>query len=299
MSRFILAGLFALSWNASALECAAPAVLKQADGPGNTLHSWCETGGKREGVYEVFAMEGGQQLHAEFKNGKLDGKFRRFQNGKLITEGTFRDGKMEGEWTRYRQDGSKLDHGMWKDDHPVGQWGAIEFDASGKKIEKIADHNSRLDVGIARSKASNSGDTVFFALGGERRLWRPFGWLQIDLTARIYKEKLPEKNDGVMSFQAGLAFDLLRSLTNPFNIYFRLGPNLPQMKHPHMFGSVGVRYLPDSNNHWGGVFLELIDVAYGGDLYDQQNNCGPGPGPCMKNDKINSDTLILGTMYSF
>lgn len=304
--RLILAmTIAAWSWSSRALECTAPAVLKQNDGSGNTLHSWCEVEGKHEGPYEIFAVEGGLQLHAEYKNGQLNGPFRRYDHtGKLATEGGFFDGKMAGEWTRYREDGSKRDQGTWKDDRPAGAW---KFFAADGKLERetafeTQSFRNRLDFGLISAKLSDHGQSTFPGLGFERSLLGWAEWLNLELTARFLHEKTPDKNDGTVSMELGFSLDLLRRLTSPFNLYLRGGPHFADFKNPHIAAGVGIRYLPNhsaAKSYLGGVFIELTHVEYGGDYNQQQYGNSSGPNGNYGNGNQSGENLFLGTMYSF
>src|SRR5437868_3287328 len=130
MRPIALLFLFALILpQARALECPSPGVLKQADGKDDTLHSWCEVDGVREGVFEVVSLKKGLEVRATYKKNELDGPFKRFaENNALIAEGNFDHGRMSGEWTRYWANGKVRDQGKWKDDQPVGNWRSYSAD---------------------------------------------------------------------------------------------------------------------------------------------------------------------------
>src|SRR3954471_24456791 len=87
---------------AQALDCKPPALLKQADGKDDTLQSWCEVNGVRDGVFEVVSLKKGLEVRAHYQKGELDGPFQRYSENNIVTtEGHYSAGKMNGEWTRY------------------------------------------------------------------------------------------------------------------------------------------------------------------------------------------------------
>ena len=57
------------------------------------------------------------------KNGKFDGPWDRYHdNGKLKEKGTYRNGKEEGPWVRYHKNGQLWDKGSYKDGKEEGPW---------------------------------------------------------------------------------------------------------------------------------------------------------------------------------
>jgi antitoxin component YwqK of YwqJK toxin-antitoxin module len=63
--------------------------------------------------------------------GRLDGKFKKFVDGKLAVETTYKDGKVEGPYTEYR-DGKPSLTGQFVADRRDGTW--TEYDAAGSVI---------------------------------------------------------------------------------------------------------------------------------------------------------------------
>jgi antitoxin component YwqK of YwqJK toxin-antitoxin module len=63
-----------------------------------------------------FGYEDGSLLHSSFKDGELDGLFTRwFDNGKKWIEGTFKDGKEDGLSTEWYENGQKREEEIFKD----------------------------------------------------------------------------------------------------------------------------------------------------------------------------------------
>ena len=57
------------------------------------------------------------------KNGKFDGPWDRYHdNGKLKEKGTYRNGKEEGPWVRYHKNGQLSDKGTYKYGEKDGPW---------------------------------------------------------------------------------------------------------------------------------------------------------------------------------
>jgi len=58
-----------------------------------------------------------------FKDGKKDGLWVEYHdNGQLQEEGTYKDGKMDGPWVSYWDNGQLGSKGTWKDGKREGPW---------------------------------------------------------------------------------------------------------------------------------------------------------------------------------
>lgn len=319
----------------SALECQSPALLKQADGKDDTLHSWCELNGVREGVYEVVSLKKGLEIRAHYKNDKLDGRFQRFsENNILITDGTFTAGAMAGEWTRNWTSGKIRDRGTWKDDRPIGRWQSynesgrldreVTYDVNGKIIgeekpivkpkEKLVSADRwRLRVAFAHTSRDHGGDTSGPAVGADRRVFGVGRWLRADLDARVVPDKkLKSSNygnttnnnyDKVYSGQLAMSFDLFPNLTDPVVLYGLIGVHFVDFDKARMLGGLGLRYhfTNSRQNCWpNGLFAELSHAEGGGDSNTNNQSSGPGPGNNTNNNQEGgSETLSAGLLWSF
>jgi len=71
----------------------------------------------------------------EFKNGIKQGKLRKyFPEGNIMTEGTYVDDQLDGEFTLYFPDGSTQLKGQYKNGIQIGQW--HYFDEQGNEISE-------------------------------------------------------------------------------------------------------------------------------------------------------------------
>jgi hypothetical protein len=75
---------------------------------------------------EVTGLEQGA-----FKDGKREGPWvRYFDNGQLAFKGTFKDGKREGPWVFYYDNGQLESEGTYKDGKADGPWIAFNEDGT-------------------------------------------------------------------------------------------------------------------------------------------------------------------------
>jgi len=71
----------------------------------------------------------------EFKNGIKKGKLRKyFPEGSIMTEGTYKDDQLDGEFTLYFPDGSIQLKGLYKNGVQIGRW--HYFDENGNEISE-------------------------------------------------------------------------------------------------------------------------------------------------------------------
>ena len=68
--------------------------------------------------------------HGKLKNGKKEGPWVRYwENGQLSSKGTWKDGKREGPWVRYKENGQLYSEGTFKDGRAEGPW--VEYNVDG------------------------------------------------------------------------------------------------------------------------------------------------------------------------
>ena len=115
---------------------------------GQTLDDLVE----REGIYYKrftdvpFTGKTTGKIQGTFRNGKKEGLWvRYYENGQLWYETTYKDGKWNGPWVGYYPDGQISSKGTHKDDKKVGLWvhhyknGQIEEKGTYKDGVKISD----------------------------------------------------------------------------------------------------------------------------------------------------------------
>lgn len=316
---------------AGALECPAPALLKQADGKDDTLHSWCELDGVREGVYEAVSLKTGLELRAHYKKNELNGRFQRFLNNKAVVDGNFTAGDMTGEWTRYWDNGEVRDRGTWNEDKPIGRWrnfsdkgklkGEVNYDAQGKIIaqEKPKPENNltsadrwRLRAGIAHTERDQLGGAGGIGVGADHRLFNFGRWFRTDLGARIVPDNRAQNgNSGynynaekVYSGQFALSFDLIPNVSDPVVFYCRFGIHLIAFEKTRLMGGLGLRYhLTNKRQNWipNGLFAEFSG-SEGSNNNNNNNgqNPGPGSGPSSNNNQAGgAETFFAGALWSY
>ena len=76
-----------------------------------------------------------QGSFASFKDGKRDGPWvDYYNNGQIWTKGTWKDGKRNGPWVYHYADGRLLEKGTWKDGKKDGPW--VSYNKDGTVYEK-------------------------------------------------------------------------------------------------------------------------------------------------------------------
>ena len=103
---------------------------------------------ERNGVYvkklsdekvngKVFQMVDDMKVPlGKMKNGKKDGLWTSwYDNGQKKDEFTWKDGKVDGTWKWYWSNGTKMKEGNWKDSKLDGLW--TEWDENGQKKEEV------------------------------------------------------------------------------------------------------------------------------------------------------------------
>ena len=96
---------------------------------------------EREGLYYQkftdvpFDGEVTGQEQGSFKDGKEDGPWVRYHdNGQLSYKGTYKDGMEEGPWVRYYENGQLMSKGTLKDWKKEGPW--VEYHENGQLESK-------------------------------------------------------------------------------------------------------------------------------------------------------------------
>jgi len=93
----------------------------------------------------VFSLhyDGKKKKEGTFKDGKEDGLWTRwFDNGKKKKEGIYKDGKEDGSWTRWFDNGQKLDKGIYNYGKKDGLW--TSWNEYGRKSSEITYKNGKL-----------------------------------------------------------------------------------------------------------------------------------------------------------
>jgi antitoxin component YwqK of YwqJK toxin-antitoxin module len=76
----------------------------------------------KHGLWKEWTLDGATLLVEEsWKLGKLDGKVKKYVDGKLSMEATYIDGRVDGTYTEYR-DGKPSLIGQFVDDQKHGTW---------------------------------------------------------------------------------------------------------------------------------------------------------------------------------
>ena len=79
-----------------------------------------------------------------FKDGKRDGPYFSYgDNGQLYEKGTYKDGKKLGLWVRYHQNGQLWDKGTYKDGKEEGYW--VRYHENGRLWWKVTYKDGELD----------------------------------------------------------------------------------------------------------------------------------------------------------
>jgi len=264
--------------HAMALECKAPARLVQAAGENQTLMSWCEVDGAKEGPFEQFSVQHGLEVRANYAHGKLEGPFQRFfPDGKVASEGQFKNDEMSGEWTRYSASGERRDVTKWA--------GGNSVTAAPKTDTHIRTSDSyRIRFGVAHvtSGDNNGGDNGGPELGVDFHLFELGRWLRFELDARVmpdYSRNGDGSGNHEYSAALGLAFEPLSGFLSPFALTIAPGPYLVHFKDARFGGFIGLRY------QWQparpGFHIHGVYVQGGG--HDNKDNgcsyCGQNGGP--------------------
>lgn len=296
-----------------------------------SLLSWCEENGLKNGLFEQFSVKNGVEVRAVYVDGKLGGEFTRFwPDGRPAVSGEFKDGEMSGQWTRFREDGTKQDQGSWLRDKPTGPW--KYFDASGAVIREVTydDHGKiippketglrtsdsfRLRMGLSHSGGgSNNGDNGGPMLGADLHLFQLGRIVRSELSVRIGPDKVSNDNNGncggmgpcnngakgTYSGELALGLEPLPALLDPFAFTIRIGPHFADFKKPHLLVGLGLRYQWQERRkgfHMPGAFFEFGGIVDDNGNNNGNNNCG-GPNGCNGNSNGNSNFASAGLLFT-
>ena len=73
--------------------------------------------GKRDGVWEMYHLNGRLWMEGAYKDGKKEGVWEEYEDdGQLYRKGSYTDGKEEGVWKFYYQNGQLWKKETYKDD---------------------------------------------------------------------------------------------------------------------------------------------------------------------------------------
>ena len=96
---------------------------------------------EREGLYYKkfsdvpFTGKTTGETQGSYKNGKKDGPFVSYhENGKLQSKGTYKNGERDGLWVRYHDNGKLSSQGTHKNGKYDGPW--VSYFPSGKLLSK-------------------------------------------------------------------------------------------------------------------------------------------------------------------
>ena len=78
--------------------------------------------GLKEGSEKVFMNNGDRVSESEFKDDKLNGKHKRYFKNILILECHYKEGKLDGEYTSYWDNGKVCTKTTYKNDKLDGEW---------------------------------------------------------------------------------------------------------------------------------------------------------------------------------
>jgi|GEM_PF-3425048 len=81
-----------------------------------------EKNGKREGRWQYYDINEELSVEKDFKNGIQDGEWLAYEKGKILTRGTFKNGKSTGLWTFYFDNGNVYETGLQIDNKREGLW---------------------------------------------------------------------------------------------------------------------------------------------------------------------------------
>jgi len=98
----------------------------------NFLFKLDDTKNNIEGLRTSYYENGQKRTEGTYKDGELDGKWTRWhENGQKSSEGTYKDGKEDGLWTLWYENGQKESERTYKDGELDGLW--TYWDEDGNK----------------------------------------------------------------------------------------------------------------------------------------------------------------------
>ena len=85
---------------------------------------------------ETLIEEGGLKYHPETMELYSGDVFKNYLGGKTEYEGSYKDGKQDGKWTSWYENGQKKGEGIYKDGKEDGKWTSW-YENGQKKGEEI------------------------------------------------------------------------------------------------------------------------------------------------------------------
>jgi antitoxin component YwqK of YwqJK toxin-antitoxin module len=102
------------------------------------------------------------KIQGTFRNGKMDGPYVRwYENGQLSSKGTHKDDEMVGPWVRYHDNGQLKEKGTYRDGKRDGPW--VNYH-----------DNGRLWIKETYKDGKNDGPAVWYYENGQ--LWSKGTW---------------------------------------------------------------------------------------------------------------------------
>ena len=78
--------------------------------------------GKKEGKYAEYDYDGNLMAEGFYKNDKLEGSFKKYNNNKLFLEGNYKNGILDGKFIVFSDNGEKIIDGLYKEGERDGEW---------------------------------------------------------------------------------------------------------------------------------------------------------------------------------
>ena len=75
------------------------------------------------------------EINVKVINGKKEGEYIRYDDGKLRAKGFYKDGEQHGEWFYYYKSGQLEETQIWKNGEAEGEWFYYSDNGNLKKIE--------------------------------------------------------------------------------------------------------------------------------------------------------------------
>ena len=117
------------------------------------------TAGELNGKFKAYSVDGKLIEEGSYSNGKMNGVFREYMDGKLIVQCLYKDDRMDGKFTRWRD----IDKGIlestinYKNGLPQL---LMEFDEN-SMIKRIIYYDES-GVGVEENEYKRTGDRVYF-----------------------------------------------------------------------------------------------------------------------------------------
>lgn len=107
------------------------------NGNPNVVRYYDKVNGERQLVKEVVYYENeNKKLEGDYANNKRSGHWKAwYEDGKLWSEGEYKDGKRNGPGIVYHENGNKYIESNYSNDEKTGKWRF--FDSTGKLIQEV------------------------------------------------------------------------------------------------------------------------------------------------------------------